>query len=206
MFKIDLHIHTSLGGDSLIEPQDLVIRALEVGLDAVCVTEHHSYDLSEPLDEVSRETGFPIFRGMEYRADNGHLLVCGVRVTRGNLPSGLPVQKAVDWVQKNGGIAIPAHPYQHSLTGQYLGDDVLAINGLFALEVLNGSVSPEGNRRAEKAAERLGINGIGGSDAHGLQVLGKAYTCFPAAVASMEELVTALKSDNYFPEWNQYYA
>ncbi len=205
MFKIDLHIHTSLGGDSLIEPQDLVIRALEVGLDAVCITEHHSYDLSEPFDEVSRETGFPIFRGMEYRADNGHLLVYGVCVTRGNLPSGLPVQKAVDWVQKNGGVAIPAHPYQHSLAGQYLGDDILKIRGLFAVEVLNGSVSLEGNRRAEQSAERLGINGIGGSDAHGLQVLGKAYTCFPAAVASLEELTAALKGGKYFPTWNKYY-
>ncbi len=205
MFKIDLHIHTSLGGDSLIEPQDLVIRALEVGLDAVCITEHHSYDLSEPFDEVSRETGFPIFRGMEYRADNGHLLVYGVRVTRGNLPSGLPVQKAVDWVQKNGGVAIPAHPYQHSLAGQYLGDDILKISGLFAVEVLNGSVPPQGNRRAEQSAERLGINGIGGSDAHGLQVLGKAYTCFPAAVASMEELIAALKNGGFSPAWNLYY-
>ena len=205
MFKIDLHIHTSLGGDSLIEPQYLVGRAREVGLDAVCITEHHSYDLSEPFDEISRMTKFPILRATEYRADNGHLLIYGIRVTRGNLPSGLPVQKAVDWVQKNGGVAIPAHPYQHSLAGQYLGDDIWKIHGLFALEVLNGSVSPEGNLRAKKAAERLGINGIGGSDAHGLQVLGKAYTCFPAPVRSMAELTAALKGGKYFPVWNHYY-
>lgn len=205
MFKIDLHIHTSLGDDSLIEPQDLVGRAREVGLDAACITEHHSYDLSEPFDEVSHETGFPIFRAMEYRADNGHLLIYGVRVTRGNLPSGLPMQKAVDWAQKNGGVAVPAHPYQHSLAGQYLGDDILKLNGLFALEALNGSVSLEGNLRAEKAAKDLGINGIGGSDAHGLQVLGKAYTGFPAPVGSMEELTAALKGGDYFPVWNKYY-
>ena len=205
MFKIDLHIHTSLGGDSLIEPQGLVDRAIEVGLDAVCITEHHSYDLSQPFDEISRMANFPIFRAVEYRADNGHLLIYGVRVTRGNLPSGLPMQKAVDWVHKNRGVAIPAHPYQHGLAGQYLGDDILKISGLFAVEVLNGSVSPQGNRRAEKAARHLGINGIGGSDAHGLQVLGKAYTCFPAPVGSMEALVTALKGGNYFPEWNRHY-
>ena len=183
----------------------MVERARKVGLDAVCITEHHSYDLSQPFDEISRMANFPVLRAMEYRADNGHLLIYGIRVTRGNLPSGLPVQKAVDWVQKNGGVAIPAHPYQHSLAGQYLGDDILKISGLFAVEVLNGSVPPQGNRRAEKAAGKLGINGIGGSDAHGLPVLGKAYTCFPAPVKSMEELVTALKSDKYFPEWNQYY-
>jgi predicted metal-dependent phosphoesterase TrpH len=205
VFKIDLHIHTRLGGDSLIAPEEIVERAREVGLDAVCITEHHSYDLSEPVDEISRIADFPIFRGMEYRADNGHVLIYGVRVSRGNLPSGLPVQKAVDWVQKNGGVAIPAHPYQHSLTGQFMGDDILKISGLFALEALNGSVSPEGNRRAQEAAKRLQINGIGGSDAHGLQVMGKAYTCFPAAVTSMEELVAALKDENYFPVWNKYY-
>jgi predicted metal-dependent phosphoesterase TrpH len=183
----------------------VVERAREVGLDAVCITEHHSYDLSEPFDDISRQANFPIFRGMEYRADNGHVLVYGIRATRGNLPPGLPVQKAVDWVQKNGGVAVPAHPYQHSLTGQYMGDDILKISGLFALEALNGSVSPEGNRRAEKAAEHLMINGIGGSDAHGLQVLGKAYTCFPAPVASMQELTAALRSGKYYPRWNQFY-
>jgi predicted metal-dependent phosphoesterase TrpH len=174
-------------------------------LDAVCITEHHSYDLSEPFDEISRMAKFPIFRAMEYRADNGHLLIYGVRVTRGNLPSGLPMQKAVDWVKKNGGVAVPAHPYQHSLAGQYLGDDILKLNGLFALEALNGSVSLEGNLRAEKAAKDLGINGIGGSDAHGLQVLGKAYTGFPAPVGSMRELTAALKGGDYFPVWNKYY-
>jgi predicted metal-dependent phosphoesterase TrpH len=205
MFKIDLHIHTRLGGDSLIEPQDLVDRALEVGLDAVCITEHHSYDLSEPFDEISSQAGFPIFRGMEYRADNGHLLIYGVRVTRGNLPAGLPMQKAVDWAQENGGVAIPAHPYQHGLAGQYLGDDLLKVSGILAVEVLNGSVSVEGNRRAEEAAEKLGIKGIGGSDAHGLHVLGKTYTCFSAAVASMEELAAALKGGDYYPAWNEYY-
>ena len=108
MFKIDLHIHTRLGGDSLIEPQDIIERAREVGLDAVCITEHHSYDLSEAIDEISRAADFPLFRAMEYRADSGHLLVYGVRATRGNLPAGLPMQKAVDWVQKNGGVAVPA--------------------------------------------------------------------------------------------------
>ena len=205
MFKIDLHIHTRLGGDSHIEPQDIIARAREVGLDAVCVTEDHSYDLSEPVGEISSAADFPIFRGMEYRADSGHLLVYGVRVTRGNLPSGMPMQKAVDWVQRNGGVAIPAHPYQHSLAGQFLGDDILQLKGLIALEVMNGSVSPEGNRRAEEAADKLGIHGIGGSDAHGLPVLGKAYTCFPTPVASMQELTAALKAGNYFPAWNRFY-
>jgi predicted metal-dependent phosphoesterase TrpH len=205
MFKIDLHIHTRLGGDSLINPDVVVERARAVGLDAVCITEHHAYDLSEPFDEISRATNFPIFRGMEYRADNGHLLVYGVRASRGNFPPGLPVQKAVDWVHKNGGVAVPAHPYQPSMAGQYPGDDILKLSGLFALEVLNGSVSLADNRRAKEAANQLKINGIGGSDAHGIHVLGKAYTCFRAPVSTVKELTHVLRSGNYFPVWNKYY-
>ena len=38
-----------------------------------------------------------------------------------------------------------------------------------------------------------------------MQVLGKAYTCFPAPVASMPELTAALRSGEYYPSWNQYY-
>ena len=205
MFRIDLHIHTRLGGDSLINPHDIVERAREVGLDAVCITEHHSYDLSKPFDAISLKTNFPIFRGMEYRTDNGHLLIYGVRATRGSLPPGLPVQKAVDWVIKNGGVAVPAHPYQKSLVGNYMGDDIFKISGLVALEALNGSVSLADNRRASEAATRLNIIGIGGSDAHGIQVLGKAYTCLPAPVTTIKELTTALRSGKYFPSWNQLY-
>ncbi len=205
MFKIDLHIHTSLGGDSLINPHDIVERAREFGLDAVCITEHHSYDLSEPFDAISLKTNFPIFRGMEYRTDNGHLLIYGVRATRGSLLPGLPVQKAVDWVIKNGGVAVPAHPYQKSLVGNYMGDDIFKISGLVALEVLNGSVSLADNRRASEAATRLNINGIGGSDAHGIQVLGKAYTCFPAPVNTAKDLTLALQSGKYYPCWNQHF-
>ena len=55
MFKIDLHAHTVLGGDSLIDPDEIVPQAIKVGLDAVCITEHHSYDCSEPLIEISRK-------------------------------------------------------------------------------------------------------------------------------------------------------
>ncbi|MBW2086924.1 MAG: PHP domain-containing protein, partial [Deltaproteobacteria bacterium] len=189
MFKVDLHVHTVLGGDSSIEPEELAARSREVGLDAVCVTEHNSYSLSAPFKAISRRAGFPIFRGMEYNAAEGHLLIYGVKAGKGDLPPKFPMQKAVDWVHERGGIAIPAHPFQKDILGRRPGERVLDLKGLMALEVMNGSASFEENRMAAEAAERLGINGIGGSDAHGLLVLGRAYTQFPDAVRTEEELV-----------------
>jgi hypothetical protein len=199
MFKIDLHVHSVLGGDSDIQPEEVVSRALAAGLDAVCITEHHSYSLSEPFQKISRKTHFPIFRGMEYRADEGHLLIFGVKAGRGDLLSRLPMQKVVDWVHDRGGVAVPAHPYQVSMTGVSLGDGVLMLKGLIALEAINGSISAEENLKAMAAATKLGIQGIGGSDAHGIESLGKAYTVFPEAIKTMEELVLALRRGGYTP-------
>jgi predicted metal-dependent phosphoesterase TrpH len=206
MFKIDLHVHTTLGGDSLIEPDQLVARAREVGLDAVCVTEHNSYALSRPLEGIRRKTGFPILRGMEYNAAEGHLLIFGVKAGRGNLPPRLPIQSALDWVNRSPqGVAIPAHPYQRDMLGRSLGRNVMNLKGLIAIETINGSLSSRANQKAMDAADKLAVHGIGGSDAHGLQVLGRVYTLFPLPVKSEEELVTALKKGGYTPRWNDYY-
>ena len=202
MFKIDLHVHTSLGGDSIIAPEDLVPRCLEVGLDAVCVTEHHSYFLSNPYKKISLDTGFPIFQGLEYRAREGHLLIFGVKADLEDLPKMLTMQWAVDWVQTKGGIAIPAHPYQNGMIHGFPGDKVLDLEGLFALETLNASLSSEENHRAVKAARHLGLKGVAGSDAHGPTVLGRAYTEFPEEIKTEEELVQALREEEYLPCWN----
>jgi len=202
MFKIDLHVHSALGGDSNIEPNDLVERARAVGLDAVCVTEHHSHALSAPFDEISRKSGFSIFRGMEYRAAEGHLLVFGVRAGRGDLLSGLPMQDAIDWVHGRGGVAIPAHPYQKDMVGGSLGDRVLGLQGLCALEVANGSASATDNRLALQAAAILGLKGVGGSDAHGLLTVGQAYTLFPSPISMEKELVEALRHGTYSAHFN----
>jgi predicted metal-dependent phosphoesterase TrpH len=202
MFKIDLHVHTLLGGDSNIQPNEIVRRALQVGVDAVCVTEHHSYDTSEPLRKISRKTGFPLFRGMEYRAAEGHLLVFGIKAGRSDFPPGLPMQRVINSVNARNGVAVPAHPYQKGLGGQQLGDRLFELEGLFALEVLNGSASTADNQRARNAADRLGIKGVGGSDAHGIHVLGRAYTRFGTAIKTEEELAEALRSGEFSPCWN----
>ena len=156
MFKIDLHVHTIFGGDSIIKPEELVPRSRQVGLDAVCVTEHHSYFLSDPYKRISLETGFPIFQGLEYRAQEGHLLVFGLKVEQEDLPPRLPMQWTVNWVHGRGGVAIPAHPFQKwDLQRLSRGSDP-QLKNLFALEALNASLSSQENQQAAKAASSPG--------------------------------------------------
>lgn len=202
MFKIDLHVHTALGGDSLLRPEELVECARAVGLDALCVTEHHSYFASAPLEDVSRKSRFPIFRALEYHASEGHLLVYGVKAGTSDLPRGLPIQRAIDWVNHRGGAAVSAHPYQKGVVGGVLGDRLLALRGLAAVEVLNGSVSEQENTLAADAARILKVPGIGGSDAHGPLALGRVCTVFERPIESTVQLVRAIKEGRGTPCWN----
>ena len=197
MFKLDLHIHTLLGGDSIITPEEVVPCAKRAGLDGVCITEHHDYGLSQPFDEIVRKTAFPIFRAMEYRAAEGHLLIFGVPVGRSDLLPGLPIQHAIDWVHGQGGAAIVAHPYQTSLSGRCLGSEVLKLRNINALETLNASATIEENHLARTAAVKLNLSGIGGSDAHGPLAIGRAYTLFPLPIHNIKDLVQALKYGQY---------
>jgi predicted metal-dependent phosphoesterase TrpH len=197
MFKIDLHVHSTLGGDSHIRPDQVVECARKAGLDAVCVTEHHSYDLSQPFDEISKSTGFPILRGMEYRAHEGHLLIYGVSASKGDFMPGLPMQTVLKWVNDQGGVAIPAHPYQRGILGSALGDKVFELKGLEALETINASATFEENSLSIKAAQKLGLTGIAGSDAHGAHALGRAWTCFPSPITDAKALAIALREGNY---------
>lgn len=201
MFKIDLHVHSTLGGDSAIRPEEVAEQARRAGLDAVCITEHHDYDLSRPFERIAARENFPIFRGFEYRAAEGHLLIYGVRAGKGDFLPGLPMQTVIDWVNRRAGVAIPAHPYQSGMIGCALGDRVLDLKGIVALETLNGSVAPEENRYAQEAADRMGLPGIGGSDAHGLHALGRACTCFQHPIGSEAELVAALRDGAYSPQF-----
>jgi hypothetical protein len=73
----------------------------------------------------------------------------------------------IDVVYAEGGVAVPAHPFRDSGFGLKL-DELLARHGLAlsVVEALNGQNSPRENDAALAAAEKLGLVGVGGSDAH----------------------------------------
>ncbi|MBA2881053.1 hypothetical protein HNR65_001379 [Desulfosalsimonas propionicica] len=202
MFLVDMHVHTVLGGDSLIRPEEVTDCARRAGLDAVCITEHHSYDLSQPFDEITRQTGFVVFRGLEYRAAEGHLLIYGVPASRSDLPPGLPMQTAIDWVCVRGGAAAAAHPFQTTMAGTALGNRLFELKNLAGVETFNASLTDRENRLAADAARKMGVCGIGGSDAHGPQVLGRACTVFERRLDTISELVAALKNGKCRPRKN----
>jgi len=174
---VDLHVHTRLSSDSNVSAEQYLefANSSAAGLGAVCFTEHRLYPNDPALDEtyakLAEQFGIAVFKGIEADTDLGHLLLFGITpetTRRFDLSSRmLKSEHLIDVIHAEGGVAIPAHPFRGSGFGNRL-DGLLARHGLAlaALEVLNGQNSPHENERAEDAALKLGLTGVGGSDAH----------------------------------------
>ena len=106
---VDLHIHTNLGSIcSQLGPEELLERAQEMGIDAICITEHHSHRGANKMVEFAAGSGYPVFRGVEIYTELGDMLVYGLkRETRYHLTT---FQELVDMAVEDGAVIIPAHP------------------------------------------------------------------------------------------------
>ena len=173
----DLHVHTRLSSDSNVAPEQYLefVRSSGRELGAICFTEHrffpHDPELERVYAELSQQFKIAIFRGIEADTDLGHLLLFGVNsevMRRFDLTSRMLKSDAlIEIVHREGGVAIPAHPFRDSGYGPRL-DTLLSRHGaaLGAIEVLNGQSSIDQNQHAEDAALKLGLTAVGGSDAH----------------------------------------
>jgi len=199
-FAVDLHTHTRFGSNcSHMEPSQLVQRAKEVGLDAVCITEHNAPWEEDAIRALSEETGFRLLGGLEVSTELGDVLVFGLQP---RLLAGSRIEDLRRLVAEQGGVMIAAHPFRHySRPGAVMDVEEAAALPIFrwvdAIEVFNGT-SPWPEMEFGRAVlQRLGLPGAGGSDAHSPLGVGRCYTAFEREVASVTELVTELKAGRF---------
>ncbi|MGI5838728.1 MAG: CehA/McbA family metallohydrolase [bacterium] len=196
---IDLHVHTIYSGDNDLDPRQLFSRARELGLDALCVTEHNSYEKSAPVLEVAAEMNFPVFRGAEIATTLGHLLVYGVKddgwIVR-KFWGRLPGEDVLRAVARAGGVVVAAHPCKAGY--QFYGSRLIAAYPVIVgLEVCNGVCSKEDNRAAARLAAELGLPGTGGSDAHRFHEIGRCCTEIPGRPGDETELAAILRAGDF---------
>ena len=193
-FRIDLHVHSLLSGDNLADPEECIVRAVELGLQGLAFTEHYSYAASEPLEPLIERyrDKILILRAVEFSVAEGHCLVFGVDTDRLCVQYA-PVEELIREVNRAGGVVIPSHPYRG---GSGLGDRIMTLPGIAAIEGYNGCNHHAFNQRAIQAAQRLHLPFTGGSDAHKPEEVGSCHTVFPERVTA-ENLVSLLRTGPY---------
>lgn len=190
-FRIDLHVHSLLSGDNAADPEECVLRAIELGLQGLAFTEHYSYAASEPLEPlIERYRGrILVLRAVEFSALEGHCLVFGADTDRLCEPYA-PALELVRAVNRAGGVVVPSHPYRR---GSGVGDLLPALPGIAAVEGHNGCNHHSFNLRALQAARVLRLPCCGGSDAHLPGEVGSCYTVFsePVTAGNIAGLIRA---------------
>ena len=192
---IDMHMHEkTYSTDSFLSLEEIVSTAKSRGLDGICITDHDSIGLKEQAEHYSKVTGFPIFVGVEYYSLEGDIVAFGI--------DSLPKQRTdaqtfIDYVKERGGICFSAHPFRSNNRG--LKEHLDLVHGLDGIEVLNGSTSPEANRKAHEYAKRLGLQTVGSSDCHVPEKVGRYATYFPEQVRNVEELIEVFKTQEVQP-------
>ncbi len=209
--RIDLHIHTSpRSACSYIDPHELIQEAQRLKLDGICLTEHQVIWDSDEVNELARESGIKIFRGNEFTTNQGDMLVFGLYKDIKDL---LMIQELSEEVKTAGGYMIAAHPFRGFKTFgigqlQMTVEQACrrkALEFVDAIEVGNGKLSPDENDMARKVAQKLGLPGTAGSDAHRVDEVGRWATVFEKEIHTELELVqelhagrfTAIKGEEY---------
>jgi predicted metal-dependent phosphoesterase TrpH len=166
--KADLHVHTIYSNDSTITPKELVFYAKKRGLNAVAVTDHNSL---EGALKIVKETDFLVIPGMEVSSRDGHIVALNVTEV---IPRDLGADETVERIHQAGGVAVACHPF--ALFKGSLGKNVSA--EFDAIEVINARAFPFGRsiKKAEEAAESLGLSRVAGTDAHYGSQIGYGYT------------------------------
>jgi predicted metal-dependent phosphoesterase TrpH len=182
--KADLHVHTTYSKDSLITPRDLVYYAKKRGLNAVAVTDHNQL---EGAYKIAEQTDFLIIPGVEISSSDGHIVALNVKEL---IPRGFSAVETVERIHMAGGVAIACHPYVY-FKG-CLRDKIC--ESFDAIEVINARAFPFKNsvEKAQGTADRLGLPGVGGTDAHYGPQIGYSYTVIEAVEASSEAIAEAI--------------
>lgn len=193
-FRIDLHVHSRYSGDTDADPEEMIARAVSLGMNGIAFTEHYFYEVSEPVERLREkyEDAILILRGVELSAAEGHCLVFGANTDRLSV-SHAPVEEVVRVVNEAGGVVIPSHPFRR---GSGLGDALPGLHGLCAIEGCNGANLQAFNARAIEAARKLNLPFTGGSDAHAPEEVGSCFTEFDDRV-SLDTFVDLLRKGNY---------
>lgn len=175
--KIDMHMHTHFSPDSCSDVKKVLQRAIECGLGGVVISDHGTVEGGLLAKEIAKDEGMPllVIVGQEIETPHGEVMGLFLKKGIGKCSAG----KALLEIKRQGGIAGLPHPFDMA-RGSALNPKWLSkkeIGMLDAVETFNARVlSQSVNEKAAEFAIGHGLAQLGGSDAHTIGEIGRAYT------------------------------
>lgn len=171
--KIELHAHTHYSHqkkvffDGVNSPEEMV-RAASKKLDAIVIADHDTMEGHDEARHAGRKYGIDVICGEEITSRSGHILAIGVNE---HIPYKLGLAEILDRIHEQGGIAIASHPFDIKRVG--LREKA---NKCDAIEVFNAqNLDRISNVKSRRFADKHGLPGTAGSDAHSTLMLGHGF-------------------------------
>lgn len=183
LIRIDYHVHTSASPDARTSPREVVERALETGLGAVCVTDHDTIDGAVALAAIA-PPGLRVVVGCEFTcADRSHVIGLGLTapIAERRLPA------LLDALHAQGALVLFPHPFRRGSGAlraelRRSSDEVRALLAQADLvEAFNARDTAENNARSQALARASGLGAVAGSDAHRPEELGRTWVEYEEA-------------------------
>jgi predicted metal-dependent phosphoesterase TrpH len=196
--RADLHMHSTYSDGIGTLQQILHHVEYNTDLDVIALTDHDVIEGALRARDLWAKGNyhFDFIVGEEVSTREGHMLALFIEK---RIPPHLSMERSIDLVHEQGGIAIVAHPlnpiFRHSCQRAVL-DRIFSANDtwLDGIETWNASFcGVYGNRIAMRInREVYGWPELGNSDAHTLHAIGRGCTWFDGATA--QEVRTTIEA------------
>lgn len=185
----DLHMHSTYSDGVATIEQILEHVQQQTDLSVIAITDHDVIEGSLRARDLwaKGSYSFDFIVGEEISTKSGHMLALFIEK---RIPQGLSMERSIDLVHEQGGLAIVAHPlnpiFRHSCPRNVL-DRIHAAPDVWldGIETWNASFCGIGANRIAMRANReiYGWAEVGNSDAHTLTAIGRGCTWFEGQTA-----------------------
>lgn len=188
--KADLHIHTKYSYDSNTSPKEIVIAAIEKGINCICITDHGEIKGAIEAMKFGFDKDILVVPGIEILTTSGDIL--GINIKK-IIPDGLSAVETIKEIKKQGGIAVVPHPFSRFLMGFWGGEEKLRAIHSDAIETFNASITfNSSNRKAFDFSLKNNLPFTAGSDAHRKEFVGRGYVEISENILSEKDLMDAI--------------
>jgi len=175
LLKADLHIHTKYSADCNTSLEQIISRCQQTGINCIAVTDHGTIEGALKMQSIAP---FVIIVAEEILTPRGEIM--GMFLKEG-IPSGLSVEETISRIKAQDALVSIPHPFdmfRHSALDSEIIEELA--EQIDVIEMFNSrSLLHRSSAKAQLFAQKYGIPGSAGSDAHTAHEIGNAYVEMP---------------------------
>lgn len=174
-YKCEFHVHTRYSKDSFQSYLLMLLMCRLHGISTIVVTDHDEVKGALMHKRGFRKHGVELIVGEEIFTAEGEII--GINL-KSRIEPGLSAGETIRRIREQGGIVYVPHPYDEKRHKTVLAEEAIEkyADEIDLIEIHNGrSIDPMYDVKQKEIADKYGIRGIIGSDAHTFFELGRNY-------------------------------